>query len=109
MKVALLVGLLMPLSAVAQVNRGDADAIINRYYICVGNATGRDAARFSNPEAAVERAFFACQTEEVAIRAYAELNNIEPAQINAIIATHRARAKAFIVEKLTRPTPTKRQ
>ena len=109
MKVALLVGLLMPLSAVAQVNRADADAIVNRYYFCVGNATGRDAARFSNPEAAVERAFFACQTEEMAIRAYAELNNIRPALINALIATHRARAKGAIVEELTGATPTKRQ
>jgi hypothetical protein len=83
----------------------ETNALVNAYYLCIGKAAGRDTAGLSsNPEATIERAFLACQTEELAIRAWCELRNIPPAQIDAIIATFRARSKArlsSLIEKLT--------
>lgn len=74
--------------------------LINPYYYCVGRSTGKQPDRFRNPDAAIERAFLDCQTEEMAIRSYAELQNLPPVQINAIIALQRGRLKRSLSEKL---------
>ena len=57
-------------SAQGQVN-DVTERLINPWYYCVGQATGRQPDRFRSPEESVERAFIACQTEEMAVRSYA--------------------------------------
>jgi len=83
--------------------------LINPYYYCVGRVTGRQPDRFQNPDAAVERAFTACQTEELAIRSYGEMNNLSAAEINLVIATQRGRLKRYLSEQLQTPTKKKKQ
>lgn len=88
-------------SAQGQVN-DVTERLINPWYYCVGQATGRQPDRFRSPEESVERAFIACQTEEMAVRSYAELASLPPAQINAIIAKHRLDLKRSLVSKLVK-------
>ena len=86
------------------------ETLVNPFYYCVGRAVSRQPDRYRNPEEAVERGFMACQTEEMAIRSYAEMNRLSPAQISMIVTTHRTRLKARLVEGLLQgpqPTPKK--
>jgi hypothetical protein len=101
-KVAALSALLTLAAFPAAAQTAETNALVNAYYLCVGKAAGRDAALFSNPEATAERAFFACQTEELAIRSWGELRNIPPAQLDAIIANFRGQAKAQVMEWLAK-------
>lgn len=90
---------LSSITAVAQ-TENVTETLINPWYYCVGRATGRQPDRFKSPEIAVERGFAACQTEEMAVTSFGGLNGIPPAQMSAIISSHRSRLKQSIVSKL---------
>src|SRR5258705_11158037 len=81
------------------------ETLINPYLYCVGRATGRQPDRFRDPDSAIERAFLACQTEELAIRSYGEMNNLSLAETNAIMALHRRGVKKELIEKLSKGPP----
>lgn len=93
-----------PASAQNQ-NQDVLDTLINPYYYCVGRATGRQSDRYANPEQAVEKAFLACQTEELAIRSYGENGGLSDREINSIIVLQRSRLKKSLVEGLERMKP----
>lgn len=101
-RLLVLLGAIIASQAASGQSNDLTERLINPWYYCVGQATGRQSDRSRHPEEAVERAFLACQTEEMAIRSYAELAYIPQAQINGIIAMHRGKLKKSLVDNLTK-------
>jgi hypothetical protein len=83
--------------------------LINPYLYCVGRATARQPDRFKNPDAAIERSHQGCQTEELAIRSYGELNGLTQAEINLVIAVQRGRLKKSLSEALLEKAATRKR
>jgi len=96
----ILVAALLGLTASAQAQNADGANLVNQWYLCVGKVVNTMPDKFSAPEAAVERGFDGCRTEEDAFLTWGQLQGISPADLALVKSTKRSQLKFSLVTHL---------
>lgn len=101
-----LAGLFLLAAGPAAAQENPTEALVNPWYYCVGQVTGRQPDKYRSPEIAIERGFDGCKTEEAAVRSWGEVRGLSPAELNMVISSHKTRLKQAITSTLLKSKKT---
>lgn len=93
-------GILLLAAGSAWAQESPTETLVNPWYYCVGRVTGSQPDKLKSPEAAIERGFEGCKTEEAAVRSWGEMRGLSPAELNMAISSHKTRLKQALISSI---------